>query len=92
MNFWISWILTLYADIQWIFIRELKPGARPIACTEHDDVAVCAADSRLTAFKSFEVSLRFWFKVLSIALNICDVRATHLLEVVLVSAFAILIR
>ena len=47
---------------------------------------------RLTAFKSFEISLRFFIKVLSIALNICDVRATHLLEVVLVSAFAILIR
>ena len=70
----------------------MKPGARPIACTEHDDVVVCAADDRLTAFKSFDVSLRFWIKVLYIALNICDVRATHLLEVVLVSAFAILFR
>ncbi|CBI20028.3 unnamed protein product, partial [Vitis vinifera] len=44
------------------FIRELKPGARPIACMERDDVAVCAADSRLTAFKSVEDSLRFWIK------------------------------
>ena len=64
------------------FIRELKPGARPIACMERDDVAVCAADSRLTAFKSVEDSLRFWIKVLSVTLNICDVRATHLLEVI----------
>ncbi|KAK9286607.1 hypothetical protein L1049_015007 [Liquidambar formosana] len=44
------------------FIRELKPGARPIACMERDDVAVCAADSRVMAFKSIEDSLRFWIK------------------------------
>lgn len=45
------------------FIRELKPGARPIASVEHDDVAICAADCRLMAFKSVEDSLRFWIKV-----------------------------
>lgn len=44
------------------FIRELRPGARPIAYTERDDVAVCAADSRLMAFKSVDDSLRFWIK------------------------------
>ncbi|CAI9294337.1 unnamed protein product [Lactuca saligna] len=44
------------------FIRELKIGARPIACVEHDDVAVCAADSRLMAFTTAEDSLRFWIK------------------------------
>ncbi|KAF7127833.1 hypothetical protein RHSIM_Rhsim11G0134200 [Rhododendron simsii] len=44
------------------FIRELKPGARPIACMEHDDVAVCGADSRLMAFQNVEDSLRFWIK------------------------------
>ncbi|KAL5787621.1 hypothetical protein ACOSP7_004570 [Xanthoceras sorbifolium] len=44
------------------FIRELKPGARPIAFVEHDEVAVCAADSRLMAFNSAEDSLRFWIK------------------------------
>ncbi|KAL2942849.1 Phosphatidylserine decarboxylase proenzyme 2 [Bienertia sinuspersici] len=44
------------------FIRELKPGARPIASIEHDDVAVCAADCRLMAFKSVEESTRFWIK------------------------------
>uniref|UniRef100_A0A7N1A082 Phosphatidylserine decarboxylase proenzyme 2 n=1 Tax=Kalanchoe fedtschenkoi TaxID=63787 RepID=A0A7N1A082_KALFE len=44
------------------FIRELKPGARPIASVENDGVAVCAADSRLTAFKSMEDSMRFWIK------------------------------
>ncbi|KAK4837897.1 hypothetical protein QYF36_009347 [Acer negundo] len=44
------------------FIRELKPGARPIASPEHDDIAVCAADSRLMAFNSAEDSLRFWIK------------------------------
>ncbi|TXG53839.1 hypothetical protein EZV62_019095 [Acer yangbiense] len=44
------------------FIRELKPGARPIASPEHDDIAICAADSRLMAFNSAEDSLRFWIK------------------------------
>ncbi|KAI3509367.1 hypothetical protein L1887_24592 [Cichorium endivia] len=44
------------------FIRELKNGARPVACAGHDDVAVCAADSRLMAFKTAEESLRFWIK------------------------------
>lgn len=46
------------------FIRELKPGARPIASPECDNVAVCAADSRLMAFKTAEESLRFWIKVI----------------------------
>ena len=45
------------------FIRELKPGARPIAHARRDDVAVCAADYRLMAFKIAEQSLRFWIKV-----------------------------
>ncbi|XP_022898085.1 phosphatidylserine decarboxylase proenzyme 2-like [Olea europaea var. sylvestris] len=44
------------------FIRELKPGARPIACMERDDVAICAADSRLMAFKTTTDCLRFWIK------------------------------
>lgn len=44
------------------FVRELKPGARTIASIERDDVAVCAADCRLMAFKSVEDSLRFWIK------------------------------
>lgn len=48
------------------FIRELKPGARPIAYVGRDDVAVCAADCRLMAFKTAEESLRFWIKVLHI--------------------------
>ena len=46
------------------FIRELKPGVRPIAHVECDDVAVCAADCRLMAFKSIDDSLRLWIKVL----------------------------
>lgn len=44
------------------FTRELKLGARPIACMDRHDIAVCAADSRLTAFKSVEDSMRFWIK------------------------------
>lgn len=45
------------------FIRELKPGARPIACMNRNDVAVCAADCRLMSFQSVEDSTRFWIKV-----------------------------
>ncbi|CAI0401120.1 unnamed protein product [Linum tenue] len=44
------------------FIRELKPSARPVAMVDRDDVAVCAADSRLVAFRSEEDSKRFWIK------------------------------
>ncbi|WVY94636.1 hypothetical protein V8G54_033724 [Vigna mungo] len=44
------------------FIRELKPGSRPIASAERDDIAVCAADCRLSAFKSVDDSKRFWIK------------------------------
>ncbi|KAI3424657.1 uncharacterized protein J3R85_010407 [Psidium guajava] len=44
------------------FIRELKPGARPIAAMVHDNIAVCAADSRLMAFNNVEESTRFWVK------------------------------
>ncbi|KAK1323801.1 hypothetical protein QJS10_CPA02g00698 [Acorus calamus] len=44
------------------FIRELKPGARPIAHEKNDDIAICAADSCLMAFKSIDDSTRFWIK------------------------------
>uniref|UniRef100_A0A1D1YH95 Phosphatidylserine decarboxylase proenzyme 2 n=1 Tax=Anthurium amnicola TaxID=1678845 RepID=A0A1D1YH95_9ARAE len=44
------------------FVRELKVGARPVAYKERDDIAICAADSRLVAFKSVDDSLRFWIK------------------------------
>lgn len=44
------------------FIRELKPGARPIAFIDRDDNAVCGADSRLMAFKNVEESTRIWIK------------------------------
>ncbi|XP_076891188.1 phosphatidylserine decarboxylase proenzyme 2-like [Bidens hawaiensis] len=44
------------------FIRELKPGARPVAFAGRDDVAVCAADCRLMAFNTVEESVRFWIK------------------------------
>lgn len=52
------------------FIRELKPGSRPIASAERDDIAVCAADCRLTAFKSVDDSTRFWIKVFFFFLTI----------------------
>ncbi|GFP98662.1 phosphatidylserine decarboxylase proenzyme 2 [Phtheirospermum japonicum] len=44
------------------FIRELKPGARPITDLDCDDVAVCGADCRLTAFETVADSTRFWIK------------------------------
>ncbi|CAN1141757.1 Phosphatidylserine decarboxylase proenzyme 2 [Linum perenne] len=44
------------------FIRELKQSARPIAMVDRDDIAVCAADCRLIAFKSEEDTKRFWIK------------------------------
>ncbi|PIA47715.1 hypothetical protein AQUCO_01400364v1 [Aquilegia coerulea] len=44
------------------FRRELKPAARPVAFKERDEIAVCAADCRLMAFKSADDSLRFWIK------------------------------
>ncbi|KAL5219883.1 hypothetical protein ABZP36_024596 [Zizania latifolia] len=44
------------------FIRQLKPGVRPIACNEQDTIATCAADSRLMAFSSVDESTRLWIK------------------------------
>ncbi|KAF4369731.1 hypothetical protein F8388_010564 [Cannabis sativa] len=52
------------------FVRELKPGVRPIACKERDDVAICGADSRLMAFTTVDDSKRFWIKVSILALEI----------------------
>ncbi|KAF9610436.1 hypothetical protein IFM89_022347 [Coptis chinensis] len=61
------------------FIRELKPGARPIAFKERDDIAVCAADSRVMAFKSADDSLRFWIKVISTSFTILEILRAHFL-------------
>ncbi|KAL6515281.1 phosphatidylserine decarboxylase [Orobanche hederae] len=44
------------------FIRELRPGARPITDADCDDVAVCAADCRLTAFETVADCTRLWIK------------------------------
>ncbi|TVU36898.1 hypothetical protein EJB05_18851 [Eragrostis curvula] len=44
------------------FIRKLKPGARPIAYSDQDGIATCAADSRLMAFSSVDKSTRLWIK------------------------------
>lgn len=58
-----SYLKFLWQTFNDFFIRELKPGSRPIDSIERDDVAVCAADCRLMAFKSVDDSLRFWIKV-----------------------------
>ncbi|TVU36953.1 hypothetical protein EJB05_18910 [Eragrostis curvula] len=44
------------------FIRKLKPGARPIAYSDQEGIATCAADSRLMAFSSVDKSTRLWIK------------------------------
>ncbi|KAK6135369.1 hypothetical protein DH2020_030880 [Rehmannia glutinosa] len=49
-------------DIPKFLALELKPGARPITNVDCDDVAVCAADCRLTAFETAADSMRFWIK------------------------------
>ncbi|KAL2318753.1 hypothetical protein Fmac_032629 [Flemingia macrophylla] len=36
----------------------VQPGSRPIASAERDDIAICAADCRLIAFKSVDDSTR----------------------------------
>lgn len=48
------------------FIRELKPSSRPITSLECDNVAVCAAGSRLTGYRTVTDSMRFWIKVCAI--------------------------
>ncbi|KAK9929586.1 hypothetical protein M0R45_026680 [Rubus argutus] len=58
----VKYPLEHFTTFNQFFVRELKPGARPIACPERDDVAVCGADSRLIAFRSIDESLRFWIK------------------------------
>jgi phosphatidylserine decarboxylase len=52
-----------YKTFNEFFIRELKPGVRPIAYEDIDSVAVSAADSRLMAFNSSDDATRFWIKV-----------------------------
>lgn len=44
------------------FYRKLKPSARPIAMAEKADVAVSAADCRLTAFATTSDATRCWIK------------------------------
>ncbi|GAU40122.1 hypothetical protein TSUD_389730 [Trifolium subterraneum] len=51
-----------YKTFNEFFIRELKPGSRPIASADHNNIAVCGADCRLMAFKSVDDSSRFWIK------------------------------
>nr|CAD1824595.1 unnamed protein product [Ananas comosus var. bracteatus] len=58
----VKYPLEYFKTFNEFFTRELKPGARPIACIERDDIAVCAADSRLMAFNSVSDSLRLWIK------------------------------
>ncbi|KAL0887015.1 hypothetical protein Bca101_010998 [Brassica carinata] len=58
----VKYTLQHFKTFNEFFIRELKPGARPIANMNRDDVSVCAADCRLMAFQSVEDSTRFWIK------------------------------
>lgn len=45
------------------FYRKLKPSARPIAVAGAPDVAVSAADCRLSAFVTVTDATRCWIKV-----------------------------
>eukprot|EP00249_Psilotum_nudum_P020373 c27674_g1_i1 orf=474-2495(-) len=51
-----------YKTFNEFFIRELKPGVRPIEYEANDHVAVCAADSRLIVFSCPDDARRFWIK------------------------------
>ncbi|KAH7296278.1 hypothetical protein KP509_26G017000 [Ceratopteris richardii] len=51
-----------YKTFNDFFIRELKPGARQIHCEHSNHFAVCAADCRLTVYKSADEAKRFWIK------------------------------
>ncbi|KAG6552239.1 hypothetical protein Mapa_006088 [Marchantia paleacea] len=51
-----------YKTFNDFFIRELKPGCRPIAHEDNDAVAVCGADCRLMAFNTCDDATRFWIK------------------------------
>ncbi|CAN1188978.1 Phosphatidylserine decarboxylase proenzyme 3 [Linum perenne] len=54
--------IELFKTFNEFFVRELKLGARPVAMVDQDDIAVCAADCRLLAFRSEADSKRFWIK------------------------------
>ncbi|CAN6458626.1 unnamed protein product [Victoria cruziana] len=58
----IKYSLDHFKTFNEFFIRELKPGVRPIAEKDNDKIAVCAADCRLMAFKSIDESQRLWIK------------------------------
>jgi phosphatidylserine decarboxylase len=58
----VKYSLAHFKTFNEFFVRELKPGSRPIALLERNDIAICGADSRLMAFKNAEDSLRFWIK------------------------------
>ncbi|KAL3676101.1 hypothetical protein R1sor_026049 [Riccia sorocarpa] len=51
-----------YKTFNDFFVRELKPGCRPIAHEDNDAVAVSGADCRLIAFNSADDATRFWIK------------------------------
>ncbi|KAL2608260.1 hypothetical protein R1flu_026833 [Riccia fluitans] len=51
-----------YQTFNEFFVRELKPGCRPIAHEDNDAVAVCGADCRLMAYNTCEDATRFWVK------------------------------
>ncbi|XP_024521202.1 phosphatidylserine decarboxylase proenzyme 2 [Selaginella moellendorffii] len=51
-----------YKTFNEFFIRELRPGSRPIAQENNDAVAVCGADCRLMVFENADAATRFWIK------------------------------
>lgn len=69
------WITCSLQTFNEFFVRQLKPGARPIACYEQDTIATCAADSRLMTFSSVDESTRLWIKVMHSFANFCELHS-----------------
>jgi phosphatidylserine decarboxylase len=52
-----------FSTFNQFFYRKLKPGARPIAAPQHDEVLTSCADCRLMSFNSVDDATQFWVKV-----------------------------
>lgn len=51
-----------YKTFNEFFARELRPTARPIASPEDNNIAVCPADCRLSAFQDVNDATKLWIK------------------------------
>ncbi|ODQ54591.1 phosphatidylserine decarboxylase [Saitoella complicata NRRL Y-17804] len=51
-----------YDTFQAFFTRHHRPGARPIAASDNDSVAVCVADSRVVVYDTVTQTKKLWIK------------------------------